>query len=120
MNRIKLFAVTLVLCVTGVVYAAGDGDNQDAKSCHMNEAGASCCASGASCCDGGSCCKAGQHKHSAGSNKGAENCCNGGASCCKSGASCCATHKKTADEKNREQADVARKDGEGCCAAHMR
>src|SRR5689334_6845590 len=118
MNRIKLFAVTLVLCVTGVVYAAGNIPAQDAKSCHMNEAGASCCASGASCCDGGSCCKADQHKHTAKSNKEGASCCTGGASCCKSGGSCCEAHKKTADENGREQADATQKDGEGCCAAH--
>lgn len=117
MNRIKLFAVALVLGLTGVVYAAGGGASQDGKSCHMAEAGASCCASGASCCDGGSCCKADHHKRAAGSNKEGESCCEGGASCCKPGAACCAAHK-TAGKKGAKAA-VAQKDGEGCCAAHM-
>ena len=58
MNRIKLFAVTLMLCLTGVVYAASDGARHAGKSRRAAEAGASCCAAGASCCDGGSCCAA--------------------------------------------------------------
>lgn len=60
MNRIKLFAATLVLCLIGAVSAAGDNANE-VMSCSMDETGASCCASGASCCDGGSCCA--KHKH---------------------------------------------------------
>ena len=57
MNRIKFFAATLVLSLTGVVYAASDHAKHNAQSCSMDKA-ASCCAAGAECCKGGSCCTA--------------------------------------------------------------
>jgi hypothetical protein len=115
-NRIKLFAAALVLCLTGAVYAAGDNTRHGSKPRAAHKA--SCCAAGASCCDGGSCCAAAAHKDHARLNaqasKGAEkeDCCQGGASCCKSGAGCCAAHK-SADGQTAEQAGVKRAD---CCA----
>ncbi|MDQ3649026.1 MAG: hypothetical protein M3458_01855 [Acidobacteriota bacterium] len=58
MKSIKAFAITLVLGVTGAVYAAGQQASNDVKSCDMSAAKASCCTPGASCCTGGSCCNA--------------------------------------------------------------
>jgi len=108
MNRIKLFAVTLVLCVTGVVSAANDHAKHQAQSCPMDKS-AGCCAAhkqaGASksdkkesCCQpGASCCAAHKSgdKQTAGQAKqeGGESCCVAGAECC-TGGSCCAKHKQ--------------------------
>lgn len=112
MNRIKLFAVTLVLCVTGVVYAANDHAKHKADSCPAGKAAGCCAARGQagakpskadakeSCCQpGASCCaahKAGDRKTAAresAKHEGGEGCCMGGADCCDGG-SCCVKHKQ--------------------------
>ncbi len=92
MNRIKLFTVTLILCVTGVVYAANDHAKQQAHSCPAGKTAADCCAG---------------HKHSGAKADKKE-------SCCQPGASCCAAHKAN-DKKTAEQAK--QEGGESCCVA---
>ncbi|HEU4595001.1 MAG TPA: hypothetical protein VFS10_07505 [Pyrinomonadaceae bacterium] len=104
MNRIKLFVVTFVLCVTGVVSAANDHAKHKAHSCPAEKA-ASCCA---------------EHKHSGEKadkkDDKSESCCQSGASCCKSGESCCAAHKP--GEKQADWQESAKHEGgESCCAA---
>ena len=96
MNRIKLFAVTLILCVTGVVYAANDHAKHKTQSCPVDKA-ADCCA---------------EHKHSGPLASKAEE----KESCCQPGASCCAAHKAS-DKKSAEQAGVKHEGGESCCVA---
>lgn len=123
MNRIKLFAVSFVLCLTGVVYAAGDDAKRGAKSCQMDKAGASCCAPGAACCGdgGGSCCAAhkSDHKHTnaqASKTDKKESCCQPGASCCQPGASCCAAaHKSDHKQTFVGHASTTHEDGASCC-----
>jgi hypothetical protein len=92
MNRIKLFVVTLVLCATGVVYAANDHAKHQTHSCPAGKAAAGCCA---------------DHKHSGAKADKKE-------SCCQPGASCCAA-RKPGDKKTAEQAK--HEGGESCCVA---
>jgi hypothetical protein len=120
MNKIKLITATLILSVTGVVYAANDQVKQNAKSCNMDKA-ASCCASGANCCDGGSCSTAHTAEHNQASAQASktgekESCCQADASCCTSGASCCAKHKATG-KQTAERAGMTHEDGASCCVA---
>lgn len=122
MNRIKLCAAALVLCLTGAVYAASDNARRGAKPAAAHKE--SCCAAGAGCCDGGSCCAA-AHKGREGwdarasqdAEQGAEgeSCCQAGASCCKSGGACCAAHKSGGKQA---VAQSGKKGGAkpGCCA----
>jgi hypothetical protein len=146
MLRIKFFAMTLVLGLTGVVYAAGN--MQDAA--HHNHGAQSadkapaCCQAGhkkdaqkdaqkdgekaAMSCDreGGGCCKS----HSADGKQASakaegESCCAGG------GGACCKSHQKAGADaavvKTSADADAADccgagasccKDGAACCKGH--
>lgn len=54
MKSVKLFVITLVLGLSGIVYAAGGSQAPTTQSCAVN--GADCCVAGASCCTGGACC----------------------------------------------------------------
>lgn len=71
MKSIKTLALGLMLTLAGVVYAAGNAQQQQQHSGHQAQS-ESCCATGANCCAAGG------------------DCCKDGASCCKDGASCCA------------------------------
>ncbi|MFL6210154.1 MAG: hypothetical protein ACJ74W_14965 [Pyrinomonadaceae bacterium] len=111
MNKVKTLALTLMLGLAGAVYAAGGNGQSAPQSCHMDMAGASCCAKDAHCCDGGACCKADKSAHHATAQTGDE-----GASCCQSGCSCCAAHK-AGDKQTAQQAGMTHKDGESCCVS---
>lgn len=102
MNRLKLFAVAVVLCSTGVIYAAG-GDAKHNAPRVAKKAVASCCAG---------------HKAARQEVKGQaskDSCCKSGGSCCKAGASCCANHKAV-DESNEAASCPADGSGKDCCA----
>jgi hypothetical protein len=104
MYRLKLFAVAVVLCSTGVIYAAGDGAKHNAKPRVANKAGASCCA---------------QHKAARQEAKGQaseDSCCKSGASCCGAGASCCANHKASGESNDAAASCPADGSGKDCCA----
>lgn len=94
MNRIKLSVITLVLCATGVVYAANDDAKQKAQSCPADKA--------AACCAG--------HKHAAAQASEADK----KESCCRPGASCCAAHKP-GEKKTAGQESAKHEGGESCC-----
>ena len=95
MKSIKTLALGLMLTFAGVVYAAGNAQQQD-HSGHQAKS-ESCCAAGANCCAaGGDCCKS-------------------GADCCKDGASCCAG--KTCAMKGSMSAKKTA--GDSCCMAKV-
>lgn len=97
MLRIKFFAMTLVVGLAGVVYAAGN--TQDAAQ-HQHH--------GAQTADKAACCQAGHHQ---GAQKdGQKHAHHAAMSCDKDGGDCCKGHK--ADAKQHS----AKAEGESCCA----
>lgn len=115
MNRVKLFAAALVLCSTGVAYAASGNAKHGAQPRDTSKAGASCCADH----------KAGHKKAGARASKADSkgSCCQSGGACCASGAACCANHQSAAQKEAAESCpmDGSAKDccaGGSCCAKH--
>lgn len=112
MNRIKIFSLTLVLSLVGVVYAAGGNAQTTAQESVKDKQSASCCASGAGCCkDSAACCasRKSEHKNHSGqpSEAGSDK-----KSCCASG---CAKHKADGQKAEGGSCDANHKEGANCC-----
>lgn len=115
MNRIKLFSLTLVLSLVGVVYAAGGNAQTTAQVSVKDQPGVSCCAAGAECCkEGASCCASHKSDHKNHSRQPSER--GSGSdtdkSCCASG---CAKHKEGQKAEGQSCA-LNHKEGADCCS----
>jgi hypothetical protein len=118
MKVMKTLTLSLILALTGLVYAAGGGQ-EAAPTGDTGEGRMSCCAKDGDSCmkDGGGCCTA------------QAGCCNEGAMCCKDGASCCtkmdATAAKTEDCcagatcAMKDMMSAKKTGGDSCCMAKV-
>src|ERR1051325_7705108 len=106
MKTNKVLILTLVMGMTGYVYASGGAQSATDGHDKMSKAGAVCMADGGGCCKAkADCCKEGA------------DCCKGGADCCKAGMSCCASGAACcgASEKARMAKVEASAPDSGCC-----
>lgn len=141
MKSIKALALIIALGLAGIVYAAGQAQEQDKPSnVKDHAAAASCCTAGANCCaqGGAQCC---QSHHSADAatkhtipaapasiaNHETMSCGADGASCCSSGASCCGDGCASCRAAHEKGEAAAPAHGRGidhaaakasCCKAH--
>jgi hypothetical protein len=124
MNRIKIFSLTLVLSLVGIVYAGGGNAQTTARVSVQDQPSASCCSPGADCCSSGaaSCCARHKSDHKNHSTQPSEA---GNKSCCASGASLCPKHKADGKRAAGESCDALNHqgganccggEGAGCCA----
>jgi beta-lactamase superfamily II metal-dependent hydrolase len=102
MNTIKVLALSLMLALTGSVYAIAlsNDTKHEEESCTIadKEKAHNCCKEGASCCkEGATCCKK-SHGQKTSSKDNNHSCCVEGASCCKGG-SCCKGNKQQAKRR---------------------
>ena len=113
MNRIKIFSLTLVLSLVGVVSAAGGNTQATAQGPVKDQPSASCGLSGADCCkEGAGCCakhKADHQNHSQQPAKAGDD---NKESCCASG---CAKHKADGQKAEGEACAMSQKEGANCC-----
>ena len=113
MNRIKLFSLTLVLSLVGVVYAAGGYAQTTAQESVQDKPSASCCSSSADCCkEGAACCASHKSDHKNHSKQPSKAGDDNGKSCCARGS---AKHKADGKKAEGESCAMSHKEGANCC-----
>lgn len=112
MNRIKLFSLSLVLSLVGMVYAAGGHAQTTSGQSVQDKPSAGCCLSGADCKDGASCCAKHNSEHRNHSVKASAAEGDKRESCCASG---CAKQQADGQKAAEQSCALGQRAGADCC-----